>query len=118
MAIQKLNVAAIVEGGTYTPSAGSNRAVVFSGSGESAFSSRPLVGLSFGGVQCTEAVRFGNDGNVKGGIFYILEANIPAGANTLIADWEGDPHESFVGAAYTLTGVDQCHDRGGWNIYF
>lgn len=103
-----LNNAPIQEGGSYTASAGANRILVVAGTGESQFTSRPLLGLSFGGVPMVEVVYSGNAETAKGGVYYILEADIPAGANTLTADWGGQVHEAFTGAIYTLGGIDQA----------
>lgn len=99
--------AAITEGSFYTAEAGADRVVVVSGTGESAFSSRPLVGVTFGGVAMTEAVYTGNDVLPKGGIYYILESQIPSGSNEIVFDWDGQAHQTFQGAIYTLEGVDQ-----------
>lgn len=96
----------IVAGGTYTAEAGTNRLVVIAGMGESAFSSRPLVGLTLN-VAMTEAAYSGNSAAPKGGVYFIKEADIAVGAMTLVEDWGGQTHETFRGVAYTLADVDQ-----------
>lgn len=103
----KADVQNISEGGTYTAAAGSNRLVVIAGNGESAYSSRPLVGISMGGVAFTEAVTAVDGTATKGGIWYIKEADIPSGAQTITVDWNGQVHDTFMGSIYTLTDIDQ-----------
>jgi len=106
MAIAKLGFAEIAEGGTYTPEAGADF-LVFSGAGESSFSSRQIVGMTFGGVTCTQAVYASLNNSVKGGLWYIKAADIPAGTSTLVVDWDGQIHSPFIGGVYSLSGVDQ-----------
>lgn len=100
--------ASISEGSavSYTAEPGSGRVLVLAGTGESAFSSRPLVGVTFGGIAMTP-IYTGNTANPKGGLYYLKESEIPAGSNDFAFDWGGQLHESFQGAAYTLSGVDQ-----------
>jgi len=106
MAIAKLGFAEIAEGGTYTPEAGADF-LVFSGAGESSFSSRQIVGMTFGGVTCTQAVYASLNNSVKGGLWYIKAADIPAGTSTLVVDWDGQIHSPFIGGVYSLSGVNQ-----------
>ncbi|ATN93352.1 hypothetical protein [Marinobacter phage PS3] len=97
----------IQEGDSYTAAAGSNRAVVVAGTGESAFSSREIVGITFGGVAMTRAAYTGDTETAKGGVYYILESEIPAGSSVIAVDWDGQVHDAFTGAVYTLGGIDQ-----------
>ncbi|WP_278366882.1 hypothetical protein [Marinobacter salarius] len=106
---------AIQEGDSYTAVAGSNRAVVVAGTGESAFSSREIVGITFGGVAMTRAAYTGDTETAKGGVYYILESQIPAGSSVIAVDWDGQVHDAFTGAVYTLGGIDQATPVNNFN---
>ncbi|ATN93305.1 hypothetical protein [Marinobacter phage PS6] len=106
---------AIQEGDSYTAAAGSNRAVVVAGTGESAFSSREIVGITFGGVAMTRAAYTGDTETAKGGVYYILESQIPAGSSVIAVDWDGQVHDAFTGAVYTLGGIDQATPVNNFN---
>ena len=105
----------IQEGDSYTAAAGSNRAVVVAGTGESAFSSREIVGITFGGVAMTRAAYTGDTETAKGGVYYILESQIPAGSSVIAVDWDGQVHDAFTGAVYTLGGIDQATPVNNFN---
>ncbi len=105
-------------GASYTAGAGSNRVVVLvlehsssSGGGTPVYTG---VQPTFGGVNMTQvgllitstAVRY-----MCCSMWRLKEANIPAGANTMVASWSDATNNlneaNALAAIYTLSGVDQ-----------
>jgi hypothetical protein len=74
-------------GGSYTAEAGSNRAVVFGVHVGATGLAATITGLTFGGVSCVEALQYCELGSEWGmeGCYYLLEASIPSGSQTLTA---------------------------------
>ena len=94
----------LASGGSYTAETGSNRAVVFCDNSE--HGATPITGISLGGVSATKAVDLDVQGagvDVYSGIWYILEASIPSGSQTLAIT--GGNVDSVT--VMTLDGVDQ-----------
>lgn len=98
----------IDDGGSYTAEAGSNRVVVIAVTNVWVSGSTSYT-VALGSQAFTQANRGKNTGNGEGasGIFYILEADIPAGSNTLAFTYGGTWEDPFSCTIYTLGGIDQ-----------
>ena len=103
MSVAILEAINVEDNGSYTLT--QSGLIVIVGNGSSVYLSRPILGVSFGGVAATEIVRE-NGIDPKGGIWYIEEASAPVGASVLVSDWNGQAHYGFAGTIYVLGGVD------------
>lgn len=118
MAAQVLGTPSNIDGGsTYAAEAGSNRIVVICLAREPAATGvTPTVStLSYGTpslangqiVQAVTAVQTANN-RIRATVWYVLEANIPVGAQTVAATWSTAMNGADKFTLYTLGGVDQA----------
>lgn len=106
----RADYSAIEDGGSYTAQTGSNRLVVFFLCGEGG-SSTDTEGstLSFGGVSATLLRKQDTASSTYVGVscFYIKEADIPSGAQTVLATFVDDTPTNSAVLCMTLTDCDQ-----------
>lgn len=108
----------LVEAGTYTAETGSNRLLVICSGVEQASGAGALscTAMSFGTaslangkiISAKETQTTGTQ-KVLAGIWYIKEADIPAGSNAISATFTSDPGAGHAFVLYTLDGVDQSN---------
>jgi hypothetical protein len=98
---------AIDSGGTYTAESGSNRIVAFVVMAEDSTTARTLNSLSFGGDSATVVANQASGTRMTVAIAYVLEANIPSGAQTVTATFNTAPNETARIHCYTFSGCAQ-----------
>ena len=100
--------AAADSGSTYTAESGSNRVLVWV-AGSSSDGAKTVSAATFGGVSMTQAEFLSSDiagYEVNSGLWYIKEASIPSGLQSLSVTWSGALNNSS-GMLLTLDGIDQ-----------
>jgi len=108
---------AVTSGGTYTAETGSNRLVVITVGAEGLTTSPNVSAVVFGSatlangkvVEAASAAQTPGATRGKAYVYYVKEANIDSGSQTLSVTWDGNAtaNSGDLMEAYTIAGVDQ-----------
>jgi len=115
---------AVTGGGTYTAETGSNRLVVFSIGRRCTNTGSPelpsiteitwgSLSLTGGTILLAKNASVTNGGNSIAGIYYVKEADIPGGAQTIAVTYDRTMNGSDLIIAFTLGGMNQSSPVDG-----
>jgi hypothetical protein len=104
----------IATGDSYTAEPGSDRVVVWVFADEDFFS--VTASPTMGSQAFTEGVFIEGTDRSYAGIYYIKEADIPAGSQTMAAVWSASVDGTTLGTVLTLTGVEQTTVGTGFSM--
>jgi hypothetical protein len=102
--------------GNVAAAAGSNRLILFVVSNATTGTLPPAPTLTFGGVSAEYIIRSARTSGQSKMLFMMREANIPAGAQPIVAGFGTTTVRGCTVEMYTFTGVDQANPIGS-NIY-